>query len=784
MQFPEYLAERWCRRQGQRRDGEFVLYWMRTAVRGHENPALDAALIVGRATKLPVLVYHGLSERTPYANDRHHTFILEGARDVSRELAHRNIPYAFHLERDGHRGPVLKQLAERAAVVITEEMPVHPLRAWTERLTTVATVWTWDTACVVPMPLVGQKYTRAFRYRDQVRDYRCARIARLWEEQPNPEVCELPELPFEPLEFENASFRDLVASCEIDHGIAPVSHTRGGSQQGYARWARFRENGLKRYGRMRNDPLKNGVSRMSAYLHYGQVSPLRLAREAHAVKAEKYLDELITWRELAYTYCYHEPDVDSVEALPAWALESLRSAEGDQRPELYSWETLARARTGDALWDACQNSLLVHGELHNNVRMTWGKAFLQWTPNVERALELALDLNHRYALDGRDPSSYGGLLWCFGQFDKPFNPPQKITGSLRPRSTEQHARRLDVEAYRQKVAKPLVNDPPRVAVIGAGISGLICARTLKDHGVPVTVFDKGRSSGGRTSTRRIGNRSFDHGAPYFVARDREFQRYVHSWRVDGVIAEWQGRAGIVRNGIVEEDTGVARRFVGTPSMSSVASHLRDSMDTRFGVRVTAIRGGRSPWRLESDHDRLGEYDVVLVATPASQACDLLQAGWLRERLQCVSYAPIWSLMVSVDDEFDWPWDSMKLDDEVISWVARNESKPKRGSATSLVAQASRMWSRSHVDDQPDTVRRVMIQSLCRKIPVLEQAAHKSAVHRWRYALVEETLDIRCLWDEDHQLGACGDWALGGRVEDAFKSGVALAGRVLGWLGSR
>ena len=131
---------------------------MRTACRAQENPALDVALTVGRAIDKPVFVYHGLSETYPYASDRHHTFMLEGARDVQAEMASRGIGYAFHLERPGHRGRHLVALAEKAALVVTEDMPVDPLRTWTKRLAeaTSTPIWAVDTACIVPMRLVGR----------------------------------------------------------------------------------------------------------------------------------------------------------------------------------------------------------------------------------------------------------------------------------------------------------------------------------------------------------------------------------------------------------------------------------------------------------------------------------------------------------------------------------------------------------------------------------------------------------------------------------------------------
>ncbi|MEJ2541447.1 MAG: FAD-dependent oxidoreductase, partial [Gemmatimonadota bacterium] len=645
--------------------GEFVLYWMRTAVRAHDNPALEVALAEGRRMGLPVFVYHALSERYPYASDRHHRFILEGARDVAREMAERRIGYGFHLERPEHRGPHLVTLARRAGRVVTEDMPVAPLDRWTRKLARRSgrEVWAVDSACLVPMRTVDRAATtRAFRFRKATRH---AREVALRDGAPapvdsgvgapgavagvatEPGIPFVPAgLPFEPVSLPDADLAALIAACEIDHGVGPVPHTSGGSVAGYARWEAFRDQGLARYAGTRNNPLVPGVSRMSAYLHYGHVSPWRIAREAAAVGGkggEKYLDELLVWRELAYAFCAHRPGHDTVAALPDWARQTLAVHEDDPRERL-SWETLARAETGDALWDAAQRSLLVHGELHNNVRMTWGKALLGWTRDAGEALERLVDLNHRFALDGRDPASFGGILWCLGQFDRPFTPERPVLGTVRSRSTETHARRLDVDEYRRRVEQPAWPGAPRVAVVGGGLSGLMAARTLRDHGLDVTVFDKGRRPGGRASTREHGATRFDHGAQYFTIRDRRMRPLLESWLQDGVVAEWPGRLVRYRDGRVESAREGAR-YVGVPGMIDLASHLSRELDVRRGVRVGSVerpegwrdevppsagggpgngrnaaseRAGRWLLRDESGGN-LGRFDEVVVALPPPQA---------------------------------------------------------------------------------------------------------------------------------------------------------------------
>jgi photolyase PhrII len=790
----------------------FVLYWLRTAQRAHENPALDVALTVANHLGLPVLVYHALSERYPFASDRHHRFILEGAVDVAREMAARGITHVFHLEREGHRGSHLATLASRAALVVTEDLPITFLERWTTRLAeTVATpVWAVDTSCLVPFRQVPRKVTdRAFRFRSATAALRSAMLTMPWPEV-EPLVSGealLERLPFQPLELGGDLDLDaLVASCAVDHAVAPVPGTRGGSGAGYRRWEAFRERRLRVYHRTRNDPLRDGVSRMSPYLHYGMVSPFRLAREAAEVGgegAEKYLDELLVWRELAHAFCVHNPNRDTVQAIPPWALETLREhmggGEGGRSPGVPTLETLARARTGDGLWDAAQRSLLIHGELHNNVRMTWGKALLGWSRTPEEGLARLLDLNHRYALDGRDPSSYGGILWCMGQFDRPFPPPVPTFGTVRPRRTADHARRLDVERYTRATGGPAHPRPPRTVVIGAGVSGLACARTLADHGIPVVVLDKGRLPGGRISTRTLRedpDQAWDHGAQFFTARDPRFRRHVESWVEGGVAAPWEGR--IVRLG---EDGEVAAasggtRFVGTPGMRTVATHLAVGLDVRCGVRVLEVRRQADGWWLDvetmenrventdqGDRSSTGPFDAVVVAVPAPQAAPLLShTPLLSAAADGVVMAPCWAAMLAGGAGAGHPWDAAFLDHPVLSWVARQGSRPGRDEGVvggHWVLHASPEWSERHLEEPPEEVER-HLRKAAGEIGVIPGKGGSGVMHlhRWRYALPPDPHPEPCLWDRELGIGACGDWCGGPRVEGAFLSGLAMAGRIL------
>ncbi len=774
---------------GQASAGEFVLYWMHHALRAHENPALDVAISIARQNGLPLLVYHALAEDYPFASDRHHAFILQGQRDVQRELSLRGIASCFHLERDGHRGPHLRDLTRRAAVLVTEEMPVQPVAGWMERLlhSTKTAIAMVDTSCVVAVPLVDKAYTRAFKFREATQPLYAQRVRRPYVEQAVDCAMYAGELPFKPLDLRDASLDSLIDRCKVDHSIAPVTDTPGGSQSGYARWDRFKEHGLPFYAKRRNDAsLHDGVSRMSAYLHYGMVSPLRIAREAAELGAEKYLDELLIWRELAFHFCFHHvADLDSFAALPTWAQQTLQQHAADPREANYSWETLARAKTGQPLWDACQRSLLKQGELHNNVRMTWGKALLPWASTPNEAMQLTLDLNHRYALDGRDPSSYGGILWCFGQFDRPFSPERSIHGSIRPRGCAEHQRRLDLKRYCRIVDRPIADRMPRVAIAGAGIGGLIAARTLVDHGIDVTVFEKSRGVGGRLATRRVADElAIDHGAQYFTARDERFRRYVNSWIQDGLAQPWDGRIVALKPGGQIEKKADVPRFVGVPGMNSIAKHLARDLCIQLQTQISGLtRDNQGRWRVRDQDDNAYEaFDAVIANCPPPQAHAIIKGHTdLAARVASVSMRPCWAVLLCGKGLESVEFDGAFVNDGPLSWIARDGAKPgrhQRPGESTWILHASADWSEQHLECSKDQAQQTLLAAFESLVDQRVTEPSYLAAHRWRYAIPGDPLADECLWDAEAMIGVCGDWCGGPRVEGAFLSGMAIAGKLL------
>ena len=765
------------------RAGAFVIYWMRVAVRATENPSLDVALSMAKALGVPCFVYHAISERYRYASDRVHTFMLEGARDVQQALAARGIGYVFHLQHVNDQSPHLLELAKQAALVVTDAMPVQPLQKWDAQVASVAPLWRVDASCLAPMWLVDAPYERAFEFTAAVAPLWAARIETPWVDVEPHHSPFVPVLPFTPLALQNEELPSLVAMCDIDHSIGPVHHTRGGSSAALARWQRFVTERLDYYAADRNDPLRDGVSRMSAYLHFGHISALRMAREAKARRtagSEKYLSELLTWRELAWNFCRFNNDLESVSVLPAWARETLHAHERDRREFLPSWEQLARAQTGDPVWDAAQRQLLTHGELHNNVRMTWGKALVGWSRTAQEALTLLLDLNHRFALDGRDPGSYGGILWCLGALDRPFTE-QPFSGTVRARPTAEYGKRIDVAEYSRRTRLPSRRTPLVVAVVGAGVAGAAAARTMADAGHSVTLFDKGRSLGGRLSTRHEGEHRFDHGAQYFTVEDERFARVARAWWHERVIAEWSPRLLTFgeRPGL-KPPTKPLHRLVATPGMNALLQRMLYDLDVRPSTTVAELHRTDTRWRLVgADQTALGEYDALVLAAPAPQSAALLDPASfaMASRIREAQYAPCWALMLVFDEPLGLELDAAFVNIGPLKWLARESSKPERAPGERWVLHANAEWSQKYLESSPEEVAAILLDAFfattgARKaVPAFEKA------HRWRYAFVTQPLGEPCISMPDLRVAACGDWCLGAKVEAAYLSGVAAGARI-------
>ncbi len=323
----------------------------------------------------------------------------------------------------------------------------------------------------------------------------------------------------------------------------------------------------------------------------------------------------------------------------------------------------------------------------------------------------------------------------------------------------------------------------QIAIIGAGMAGLSCAQVLTREGYDVRLFDKGRGPGGRMSTRRaetsLGELRWDHGAQYFTARSQAFGAAVAEWEAAGAVAEWTGR--FVRVGsdgqIRADDT--RRRLVGVPGMNDVIRHMASPLRIEWAARVKGISGRPGDYRLVfEDGAEAGPFAKFVIAVPAEQVPDLV--GELAPELAGIARvarsAPCWTVMLAFDETFESPFDAARIETGPLSWIARNVSKPGRGTGETWVLQAGPAWSQTHIEDTPETVIAELGAHFSQIVPAGEPV-HTGA-HRWRFARVEQPAPAEDeLSAAARGIFACGDWARSARVEAAWLSGRRAAGRV-------
>ncbi len=247
--------------------------------------------------------------------------------------------------------------------------------------------------------------------------------------------------------------------------------TVGGSRAGGVALRTFLKSKLPIYDSDRNQPEKEATSGLSPYLHFGHVSvhevfeeltrhvewtPNLVAEKATGsnsgwwgadAEVESFLDELITWRELGYNMCWQRDDYDQYDSLPEWAQETLAEHADDHRPHVCSLEQFELAKTHDDLWNAAQRQLVREGRIHNYLRMLWGKKIFEWSASARESLDVMIELNNKYALDGRNPNSYSGIFWVLGRYDRAWGPERPIFGKIRYMTSENTARKVKVKNY-------------------------------------------------------------------------------------------------------------------------------------------------------------------------------------------------------------------------------------------------------------------------------------------------------------------------------------------------
>ena len=465
--------------------GRYVLYWMIAQRRLRHNYALDRAADVARELGKPLLILEALRCDYEYASDRIHQFVLDGMREHAITCEARGVRYLAYVEPTPGAGKgLLRALAAEAACVVTDDHPVfHFPRMLDGARRGVSCAFEAVDGCgLLPIRSTPKAFATAHALRRHLQKHLPEHLDGFPSADPLRGLGGLgravvPRAVLDRWPPTRADLDDapaLLARLPLDHTVL-AAELAGGPEAGRARLRAFVRSGLGVYAEDRNHPDESATSGLSPYLHFGHVgahevfeeiasheswTPERLSTETKGARAgwwgmsesaEAYLDQLVTWRELAFNTCVHQPDsYASFASLPAWAQATLAKHATDERPYLYSLAEFEAARTHDDIWNAAQRQLVREGVMHNYLRMLWGKKILHWTDSPEEAAQVMLHLNDKYALDGRDPNSYAGIFWCLGRHDRPWGPERPVFGTVRYMTSDSTRRKLRLGEYLER----------------------------------------------------------------------------------------------------------------------------------------------------------------------------------------------------------------------------------------------------------------------------------------------------------------------------------------------
>ena len=427
-------------------DGQCVVYWMQRAQRGMDNPALDVAVEAANALGKPVVVFFAPVPFYPHANLRHYRFLVEGIPDIAAALERRNI--GFVLRRFPEHSLLRFCQEVKPALVVGDENPMREPEAWRRAASRKLKLpfWTVDADVIVPSRLLEKEQYAAHIIRRRLH----AQLARFLDPPANPQAKQEWKKPHQVQSL--TPDVDLTAVWKLSQEAGPVSDFRGGTSEGMGLLRSFVRDKLANYVKLRNHPESDGTSRLSPYLHFGHLGPHTVAAAVNRADAPKaardvFLNQLIVWRELSVNLVLFNPNYDNFECAEPWAHRTLSKHARDHRPTLYTERQLENAETHDPLWNAAQLQMVNHGWMHNYVRMYWGKKILEWSRSPAEAHRIAVRMNDKYELDGRDPNGYAGIAWSIvGKFDRPwFERP--IFGQIRYMSDASTGRKFDSKKY-------------------------------------------------------------------------------------------------------------------------------------------------------------------------------------------------------------------------------------------------------------------------------------------------------------------------------------------------
>ena len=433
-------------------DKPYVIYWMQSSQRVEYNHALQYAIRRANELDKPLFVYFGVTDSFPEANIRHYNFMLQGLREVREDLESKDI--RMLIEKSSPEKGAL-ELSKIAALMVVDRGYLRVERQWRRFVADNAQcpLVQVETNVIIPVEVASQKeeYSAATLRR---------KLNRLLDDYTLPleeEEIKVSSLDFKHdyEEFDIADLDEAIEGLHVDMSVKPVDIFVGGIRNAKIHLEDFIHNKFEKYSQLKNEPGLDYSSNLSPYLHFGQISPLYIYRrlmDVDLADKEDFLEELVVRRELSMNFVFYNDNYDTIHSLHDWAKKTLSDHEKDKREYIYSLETLENADTHDPYWNAAQKEMVLTGKMHGYMRMYWGKKILEWSKTPLEAYKIAIYLNNKYNLDGRDPNGFTGVAWCFGKHDRGWKE-RDVFGKIRYMNDKGLERKFDMKAYLEKIER-------------------------------------------------------------------------------------------------------------------------------------------------------------------------------------------------------------------------------------------------------------------------------------------------------------------------------------------
>ena len=489
MEFTEYnLARiREVNRKSIIEKNDYILYWMQAYRRLNHNHALDYANHLSHTYQKELILFEGLRSNYPWNSERIHSFVLEGMKDNYGQAKKLGLNYFCYVETDKEISKnILLDFASNACAVITDDFPCFIIPNQIEKLSNKIDVKliAVDSNSIIPISKYGEVSWAARGLRTRIhKNFEEAYLNKSQKELTFFQPKKKTKFKYESFIPTEKNISEVLKKIKFSNEV-PKVEIFGGYSEAKKKLNLFLEKNLNRYKDFRSNPHSPEItsgSALSPYLHFGHISVDEIITEVFNFNSKKewtiknlnselkgdrekffhsnpninsYLDELLTWRDIGYLFFWNKKEFNKdLKSLPDWIKENLKKHASDKREYVYSKKEFEEAKTHDQIWNSAQKELVITGKMHNYMRMLWGKKIIEWSKTYKEAFEIMEDFNNKYALDGRNPNSYTGILWCFGLFDRPWFPERPVHGVLRYMSSDSTKRKFKLGEYLDYIKK-------------------------------------------------------------------------------------------------------------------------------------------------------------------------------------------------------------------------------------------------------------------------------------------------------------------------------------------